>query len=318
MQQKGRMQAALRITNGGNCANAMEHAKVLMPQDGMMSTPPVALQTNGTAPETIAKSIPSTLDTALQRLEELKASLASLEEQASPWPNGAGDRHEDQEGLPRAALVAQCEALTKATAALRHRQQQQSAHDITSSSIISNHAVSASEAAAFEKCVEGDAMMAKGDFAAAAVHYGRSAAGAISPSACAALQQLQREALLKAKQQKKSRKAKEKKNSQAERKQREMTVTSVPRPRRSLPESLAKDNCRFDVRITAAMAQALAQELLEIPNLGQSAQKCDEAAVRTSLESYKITEQMKRMQLRSVAPQQCTPSWLVHLLNILT
>ena len=69
-----------------------------------------------------------------------------------------------------------------------------------------------------------------------------------------------------------------------------------------MPDSLAKENCRFDVSVTAAMAQALAQELLEIslaPGDGEE-DIWSEAYVRTSLESYKITEDMKRMQLRSV------------------
>ena len=57
------------------------------------------------------------------------------------------------------------------------------------------------------------------------------------------------------------------------------------------------------------MAQALAQELLDIPCLTQKPGNDEkaiwsEAAVRASLESYKITEEMKRMQLRSVAYRQ--------------
>lgn len=316
MQQKGRMQAALRITSVGNCGNAMEDAKALMPRGGIVPLPSTSLEKAETETHPAAKSIPSALTTALQRLEDLKASLASLEKNTMSCTIDVGDRCEDQEGL-RAALIVQCESLTKATAALRHRQQQQSAHSITSCSTLSTCAVPTNEDAVLEKCVEGDAMMAMGDFAAAAVHYGRSAADAGSPSACAAFKQLQREALLKAKEQKKSQKRKEQRKSQTERKQRQMAVASLPRPRRSLPESLAKGNCRFNVRITPSMAQALAQELLEIPGLGQSAEECDEAAVRTSLESYQITEQMKRMQLRSVMPQQCTLLRMVFTENFL-
>ena len=146
--------------------------------------------------------------------------------------------------------------------------------------------------------MEGDALMAKQDFAAAAVQYGRSAAAADSEKASATFKKLQSEALLKAKAQKKN----SKKQRQSHGKSKQQTpIVSIPRPRRHLPESLAKGNCRFDVQVTGAMARALAQELLEIPVPAENEQGTwPEAAVRTSLESYKITEQMKRMQLRSV------------------
>lgn len=306
MQQKGRMQAALRVTTVRNCAGATEHAKAVMPAPRntiMMPLPSASLQTTKNLPQTAANSVQTALNAALARLEKLKASLASLEEKALLRSNVVDQDQEDAERQLCAALAQQCESLTLATAALRHRQQQQLAHSIIASTP-STTTVPSSAGAAVERCAEGDAMVANGDFAAAAVHYGRSAAGASSAAARAVFKQLQREALLKAKAQKKAKKKQS--GSQTKSNAQPVAVISAPRPRRCLPESLATGNCRFDVRVTAAMAQALAQELLEIPGLEQTAGTGDkqawcEDAVRTSLESYEITEEMKRMQLRSVS-----------------
>ena len=305
MQQKGRMQAALRVTTVRNCAGAIEHAKAVMPAcNGALSLPSASLQTTKYLQQPAANSVQPALNVALERLEKLKASLASLEEKALLRSSVAGsdEDQEEAERQLRAALAQQCESLTLATAALRHRQQQELAHKIASTASTTTAPSSAGEAV--ERCAEGDAMVANGDFAAAAVHYGRSAAGATSAAARAGFKQLQREALLKAKAQKKSKKKQS--ESQIKNDAQPVAVISVPRPRRRLPESLATGNCRFDVRATAAMAKALAQELLEIPGLEPTAeaggkQAWSEDAVRTSLESYEITEEMKRMQLRSVS-----------------
>jgi hypothetical protein len=219
--------------------------------------------------------------------------------------------------LSAAVVKRQCESLTRTAAALRHRQQRQQARVLTSTP--TEAAVPAADPAALALRSEGDALMSQGEFAAAAIRYGRAAGLAPEDRE---LQQLQREALAQGKalkkQQKKKGKGKKKQQQPRQQQQSEQqpALVSVPRPRRNLPTSLAEGNCRFDVRVTAAMARALAEELLAIPlpppphSTGEqqrpttSVEGEDEEArvVRAGLEAYEITEEMKRMQLRSVCP----------------
>ena len=107
MQQKGRMQAALRVTTVRNCAGATEHAKAVMPApcNGMMPLPSASLQTTKTLPQTAASSVQTALNSALARLEKLKASLASLEEKALVRSNVVDQDQEEAERQLRAALA---------------------------------------------------------------------------------------------------------------------------------------------------------------------------------------------------------------------
>lgn len=308
MQQKGRMQAALRVTAVRGFTGATNaHARTVMtrPANGMA---PLSCEPQPQQVETVcfsnATSVELTLNAALKRLEEIKLSLTSLEEEEQLARRSDADTVQAVQNGLRGSLEVQCESLMRAAAGLCHRQQQHLAHNIASNSTL----LRTGGAEPVGRCMEGDALMAKGDFAAAAVQYGQAAARVGSGQVSAALKQLQREALLRAKSKKKI--SKRQRQSWSKAKQQQAAVVSMPRPTRCLPDSLATGNCRFDVRVTAAMAQALAQELLDIPGLTEEAGNDEkgiwsEADVRTSLESYKITEEMKRMQLRSAAYQQC-------------
>ena len=137
--------------------------------------------------------------------------------------------------------------------------------------------------------------MSRSEFGAAARSYGKAAG--LDPTD-PLFSQLQKQA----KEQAKAHKKLFKKELNAARQQQQKAQRGsgskkgppVPRPSRPLPASLGQGNCRFDVGVTAPMAHALAVEMLGIPlPLG-----CDDAAVRAVLESYEITEEMKRMQLR--------------------
>lgn len=320
MQQKGRMQAAIRVTSVENCAGATEHLTAIMPSPRRRTLLRQGALLQKTETRLPAKSVQPALHSMFKRLEELKANIASLEREMTSCRSSISIRGVDQEQSKHelhAALTSQCESLTRVVAALHHRQQQQVAHSITSSMTLSTTNAPKTVTEEIQNCTEGDALMAKGDFAAAAVVFGQMVAGVTSPVAREALKHRQTEALRKAKAQKKKRKKQRQnqvtsKQQQPPQPQQQQSFTAVPRPRRCLPDSLAKGNCRFDVRVTAAMAQALAQELLEISGIEQTAARsseekgCSDEAVRVSLESYKITEQMKRMQLRSVACLQRT------------